>query len=129
MNWFERHLNWTVVFVLVALYPIDFVIGFLGALFLYAIDPYMADETAEAIVMTVALILNFVLMFLVGTWALKKKARNLWNLLWLIVPFGIIVFLCLENQAEIVAQEIQELDSETEEKLHRIWERKKQGLD
>lgn len=100
LNWFQRHLNWTVILTVVALYPLDFVIGLL----LYSIDPYMAEETVEGIAVLIAVIVNLAVLFLVGAWALKRKARNLWHLLWLIVPFGLIIFLCLENKSGVMVK-------------------------
>ena len=128
MNWFERHLNWTVFLVLVALYPLDFFLGFLVGVLLYSINPYMATDIIEGVAVAIALIVNFALLFLVGAWALKKKARSLWNLLWFIVPFGLIVFLCLENRGEgrevIQVSATTVADSATQEKLDKIRERK-----
>ncbi len=130
LNWFERHLNWTVFLVaVVAPYPIYFVFGLLIGLFLYSIEPYMAEETAVGIAVTIGLIVDLVVLFLVGAWALNKKARSLWNLLWFIVPFGLIVFLCLENRGvqSYETESEQELSEqelgEREERLDKIRER------
>jgi hypothetical protein len=121
MNWFERHLNWTVFLVVVALYPLDFILGFIIGLLLYSIDPYMAAETMGVVVFAIAFIVNLALLFLVGAWALKKKARSLWNLLWFIVPFGLIVFLCIENRGvQSYKAESEQEESEQEERQTRI---------
>lgn len=99
MNWFERHLNWTVVLSWVAQYPLAFVLGTLVTLFLYSVSPNMAEETVAGVAAVIAVIGDLTALFLVGAWALKKKARSLWNLLLLILPFGFIIFLSLENRS------------------------------
>jgi len=99
MNWFQRHLNWIWVLTVVAFYPLDFALGLLIGLVLYSTDPYMAYETVEGIAVAIAVIVNLVILFLVSGWVLRQKSRSLWWLLILFVPFGGIVFLCLENRS------------------------------
>jgi hypothetical protein len=98
-NWFERHLNWTFIFTLVAIYPFDYLAGLILGIILYSIDPYMLEATVQSFAIVVGLILNIAIISLVGIWVLKKKDRSAWNILLLIVPFGIIIFLYLENRS------------------------------
>ncbi len=97
-NWFERHLNWTFIITLIAMYPLDYFAGFILGSILYSIDPLMTEETAQAFAVFICLILNVVIICSVGIWVLKKKAKSAWDILLLIVPFGLIFFLCLDNQ-------------------------------
>ena len=77
MNWFERHLNWTVILATVVANLIGFLTFDLGV----------------AIGCMVGLVLVY-------GWALDRKARSLWNILWTLVPYvGMIIFLCLENKS------------------------------
>ena len=103
-RWAERHLNWTVIFALWAISLLSYLVGLLIDLVLHTVDPYIADGIAEAIVFVVEVIVSLAGLFLVGAWALKEKARSMWNLLWLIIPFGIIIFLCLGNRSELVSK-------------------------
>jgi hypothetical protein len=93
MNWFNRHLNWTAFLSWVALYPLIYLIGTL----IVNVNPYMSTGAYLAILYLVIA----VWLFGIGGWVLRKKNRNLFHLLWLVIPFGWIVFLCLENKAEI----------------------------
>lgn len=91
-NWFERHLNWTMVLA----WPAAFVVGFIVGMIVVSIDPYVSDTALEA----VGFLLGAVVFSLIWGWALRKKNRSLWwLLLGLFVPFGFIVLLCLENKS------------------------------
>ena len=81
MNWFERHLNWTVILTVPIVYFIAFII----------------DDTAS---ITAALIVSL-LILPICAWNLKKKSRSPWWLLILFVPFGWIVFLALQNRSGV----------------------------
>jgi len=84
------------------LYPLNFAVALVVGLLLFSIDPFTAEETAEGIAVLIAFIVNLAVLFPVAAWSLKKKSRSLWNLLLLIVPFGLIIFLCLENRSELI---------------------------
>ena len=95
MNWFERHLNWTMVLALVGVYVVNFFIGFMEA----SSDPYVSYGTSYGIGL---IIISLAILTLVWGWALRRKNRSLWWLpLGLFVPFGFIVLLCLENKSLI----------------------------
>ncbi|GAI46660.1 unnamed protein product, partial [marine sediment metagenome] len=61
--------------------------------------PYISTGVYYSIIYIIAALW----LFGIDGWVLKKKNRSLWNLLWLIVPFGWIVFLCLENRTGIIS--------------------------
>ena len=86
------------IFSWVALYPLGYIIG----LVIGAINPYISTATYYVI----AYIVGAVWLIVINGWVLRKKSRSLWNLLWLITPFGWIVFLCLENRADISQEEV-----------------------
>ena len=84
-NWFERHLNWTMVLALAGAYVVNFIIHV---------------SYGESIGIGY-LIIFMAILALVWGWTLRKKNRSLWWLpLGLFVPFGFIVLLCLENRSE-----------------------------
>ncbi len=97
MNWFGRHLNWVAVLSWATLYPLGFIIG----LAIIYINPYISTATYYVL----AYMVSAVWLFGIGGWILRKKNRSLWNLLWLPIPFGWIVFLCLENRTDILQEE------------------------
>jgi Tfp pilus assembly protein PilF len=91
-NWFERHLNWTMVLAWVGAYVVNFIIGFMIA----SSDPYVSYGELFGI----GLIIAVAILAPVWGWTLKKKNRSLWWLpLGLFVPFGFIVLLFLENKS------------------------------
>ncbi len=98
MNWFRRHLNWTIVLVWVASFPISYVVGTI----IQFINPYISTGTYYVIGYTI----NGLWLLGIGGWVLRKKNRSLWNLLWLIIPLGWIVFLLLENRSGISSKEV-----------------------
>ena len=97
MNWFGRHLNWVTVLSWVALYPL----GYISGMLILSISPYMSTGVYYSIVYIVAALW----LFGIDGWVLRQKSRSLWNLLWLPVPFGWIIFLNLENRSDILHEE------------------------
>lgn len=91
-NWFERHLNWTMVFGVLGATLVNVVVQ-LGII---SYDPYVSDDVLYVIGFVIALA---ILIPVLG-WALRRKNRSLWWLpLGLFVPFGWIVLLCLDNRS------------------------------
>lgn len=91
-NWFERHLNWTMVLGVLAAYAAAFVAGLVIA----SSDPYVSVD----VLYIVGVIVDLAVITPVWWWALRRKNRSLWWLpLGLFVPFGWIVVLCLENKS------------------------------
>lgn len=97
MSWFERHLNWTMILAFFA----SFLIVYLVSLFIISVFTYMSTGIYYFIIYTV----NILWILFVGAWVLRKKMRSLWNLLLLFVPFGLIIFLCLENRTSNISGE------------------------
>ena len=93
MNWFERHLNWTMVLAWVGAYVIAFIVGFLIAL----ADPYVSEDALGAIGFVIALVVSLA----VGHWVLRKKNRSMW---WLLIS-GTWFFLLLSNKSVTQVQD------------------------
>jgi len=95
VNWFERHLNWTMVLALVGVYGVNFINGLMAGLSTHYV-PYLTWFDIGLMIISLAI------LALVWGWALRRKNRSLWWLpLGLFVPFGFIVLLCLENKSLI----------------------------
>lgn len=96
MNWFEKHLNWTFVLALLAVYPVA-LIGFIfGLLFL---DESTSYSTIEGLSYVISFFIFVALLILAG-WVITRKRRNMLWILLLFIPLGIIPFLMLENMSE-----------------------------
>ena len=124
MNWFERHLNWTVALVSAAYYLATTIIaialmpavnstgdalGFL--LFVSTLPAFLLVNMGEPLI---SLTGGFLIGFLVVSvcyWVLHQKSRSLWWLLLLLIPFGLVVPLLLENRSEKKALETKETES------------------
>jgi len=65
MNWFERHLNWTMVLAWLSTYPIAFLVGSI----VIGIAPYISGDAVWGITVIISLIVTIV----VGQWVLKKR--------------------------------------------------------
>ena len=86
-NWFERHLNWTMVLAWVGSYIITYIVA---ALVLLA-NPYVSDDGFVAILV----IANLAVVIGVGQWVLRNKNRSL---AWLLVCWTWF-FLLIENHS------------------------------
>lgn len=93
-NWFERHLNWTLVLGEFGIFFAVFII----ALLFYEISLLM--HLPPIVVRIVLWILYIVIPLFHLAWYLRKKKRSLfWMILWFL-PIGWIVILCLTNKSE-----------------------------
>ena len=99
MNWFERHLNYTVLLSWLAIYPLLIVFVAFGA---FVLEPYILEEPIpDAFLSLFLIIFGLALPLFVSGWALRRKNRRLWWLLILFVPYvGGIIFLCLKNNSQ-----------------------------
>ena len=86
-NWFERHLNWTMVLAWVGTYLIVFIVWLLVIL----MDPYISDDALGGISVIIGLIVSIA----VGQWVLRKKNRSL---AWLLICWTWF-FLLIDNQS------------------------------
>lgn len=93
MNWFERHLNWTMVLGWVGAWVIAFIVGFLIAL----ADHYVSEDALDAIGFVIVLVVSLA----VGHWVLRKKNRSMW---WLLIS-GSPFFLLLSNKSPTQVQD------------------------
>ena len=98
-NWFARHLNWAAIISWAGVFPVLFVGGFATGL-IAAAAGFEANFDGPAGYLWSAV---FAACWLIPTngWLLRKKGQSLWHLLWLILPFGWIVFLSLDNRHEV----------------------------
>jgi len=103
-NWYRRHLNWTWVFAQLAVGLIGFFIIAIFVSGLFVSGTMLPSEesifASVSVIQIIVLVLQMIAMFGVGVWILKRKKRGLAWLLIFLVPFGWIVFLCLENRSQ-----------------------------
>ncbi len=117
MNWFQRHLNWTVVLLWAALLS-----TLLGIVIL--IESYGSEEISEDFVIRIIVVVWVAGIFSVAAWALKQKRQSLWYLLLLVIPFvGWIIFLGLRNQREVLDETIR-----TKTLVHKANQEKRQTM-
>jgi peptidoglycan/LPS O-acetylase OafA/YrhL len=93
MNWFQRHLNWTMVLVLAGLSLLITIPGVL-----IAFTRYDIHWLAVALIVKVFIPLIVAGVIITAVWVLRRKKRSLWWLLMILVPLGFIVWLCLKNK-------------------------------
>jgi len=94
MNWFRRHLNWTMVLAWVICIS-------LAAIFASGAEVALSWGRLSGGLILLAIGCIFVgLMWWATIWAIKQKGRSLLHLFWLLVPFGFIVLLVLKNLNE-----------------------------
>jgi len=86
-NWFERHLNWTMVLAWASTYLIAFIVWPLAIL----ADPYISDDA----LMGISVIISLIVSITVGQWVLRKKNRSL---AWLLICWTWF-FLLIDNQS------------------------------
>ena len=99
MNWAKRHLNWTLFFGVWAAGFTFYIFGFIVALLLEVMDPLLPPFSPFT-VPAIAFALYAVLLVYMSGWHVQRKGRNLWNAVWILVPLGLFVLLCLKNLTE-----------------------------
>lgn len=97
MSWFNRHLNWTWVLV----YIFGPGLTYLGLLLLFFLVEItnIVDGSLVSFIGLPIFILPAVLIIWMTFWLIRSKDQSLWNLLWLIIPFGFFPLLTLKNRA------------------------------
>jgi len=102
MNWFERHLNWTIL--------IATVVGLI-----LACSTVFAETETLFLLM---LIVQATIVAPVCGWAVKQKGQSLWNLLWLLCGWliGILILMSMENLKGVHLEEERETVEHTPEK-------------
>ncbi|MFH0847472.1 MAG: B-box zinc finger protein [Chloroflexota bacterium] len=93
VSWFEQHLNLT---MLVA-WAVAFVTAFFTGIALLMVKPDITDRQLEVI----GLAIGMLFLLPAGSWVLRKKNRNQRWLLLLLIPFGWVLFLLLENRGSM----------------------------
>ena len=91
-NWFERHLNITILVGVAAIFALELLIGFFIGI--TGIILYLTDGELDII----GWIIYIVLLLILLGWVLVKKKRSLAWLFMLFVPFGWITFFVLTNR-------------------------------
>jgi len=98
MNWFERHLNWTMVLGYLVAFAVTLIAGAILGIVMAVIDPNISEEALEGAIYVIGFIVALATLIPIWGWALRKKNQSLWYLLLgLFVPFGFIVLLGLNN--------------------------------
>ncbi len=90
-NWFEQHLNLTMLVTWAVAFVTSFFVGFMLAW----VKPDITDRQLEVM----GLVIGMLFLLPAGSWVLRQKNRNHWWLALLIIPFGWIPFLFLENRS------------------------------
>jgi hypothetical protein len=85
MDWFNKHLNWTYVFVLI--------IGY--AIMAATLPALLADTTVIPLAFVIGMIVAFILTMAGSAWILWKKGQSLWFLTLAFVFFFALVILAL----------------------------------
>jgi hypothetical protein len=96
-SWFEKHLNLTLIAA--------FLLSELVALTIMIIlapytDAGLPPETLTTPSWLYGSSAGYLVLFPVAGWVIRKKARNRWNVLWLLMPFGFIMLLLLSNMSK-----------------------------
>jgi uncharacterized membrane protein len=85
MDWFNKHLNWTYVFVLI--------IGY--AIMAATLPALLADTSVIPLAFVIGMIVAFILTMAGSAWILRKKGQSLWFLALAFVFFFALVILAL----------------------------------
>jgi len=92
-SWFEKHLNWTMAIGLF----VWVILIFIGGVILSFINADLPEEALSEQIQIVGYVLDFLFLFPIAGWVIRKKGRNPWNILWLIAPFGVVMIFLLSN--------------------------------
>jgi hypothetical protein len=92
MNWFERHINWTMVIVWFVI-PLAWAAAAIPIMIAYG-----ETSIATAVLAIILLIISFLCLF-TAIWGVNKKGRDgRWVLAFFIPYIGWIVLLALKNK-------------------------------
>jgi hypothetical protein len=93
-NWFQRHLNWTLILGGIGIFFVDVLIGiFLRITGLFRLLTVFRLDFVLGVIL-------FMLFLVHIGWFLRRKNRSLAWVLIIFVPFGWIVLLALANKSE-----------------------------
>jgi hypothetical protein len=96
-GWFEKHLNLSFALALVA----SVIIVVIASTVIVAVEPEISDESLIGITNLIGYGTTLVVQFPVAAWVIRKKARNPWNILWLLLPFGFVMVFLLSNMSGV----------------------------
>ncbi len=96
VSWFEQHLNLTLMLAF-------FLSEMLATAIMIMVSPFTDAGLPEDAIFTPSWFISsaaaYFILFPVANWVIRKKARNRWNIFWLLMPFGIIMILLLTNMS------------------------------
>ena len=96
-SWFARHLNWTTVLTWAGALAASFVAGFVVGVVMYGTD----TTRTETIAAFAGYIAALAWLLVTNGWVLRRKGRSEWHLLLLLVPFGFLFILALQNKTAV----------------------------
>ena len=104
--WFARHLNWTLVMSWILIGILDVITGWSGLTGFYigtfsvAWSPIIQTQGLGN---WIVLLIVLAIILVVSGWVLRKKNRNLLNLLWYLIPppIGPIIILCIKKKTKL----------------------------
>ena len=122
MNWFKKHLNWTFVSGL----TVSWIVGCLPLLIYIILQPDTTNEIISNILGYLVLVVVISVRFILGSWVLNNKGRNLWWLLILLIPFGEITILMLKNELQLATYhaKLEKMNVSTPSSESKIWKMK-----
>ncbi len=91
MNWFKRHLNWSL-----------FLSSVVAIILVYTGASIMGAGESNWPIFVSLLVISVTFMLWVEIWYLRQKGRSLWNLFQNLLPYplSLIMLLKLRNQRE-----------------------------
>lgn len=102
MNWFRRHLNWTLSITwLVCVPTATLCVNLLE----YSIYENLS-VTAPALIAGIFALVCVIMLWVVTIWVIKQKGRSLFQLFWCLLPLGFIAILILKNHNKKAAHSI-----------------------
>lgn len=100
MNWFKRHLNWTLTLVWLVCFPLAIV--FINAIRVSILGSATLESLASAAlfhVIATVILCGFIIW--VTVWVIRRKGRSPLHMFWIFLwPFGLIPLLLLKNYKE-----------------------------
>ena len=103
MNWFQRHLNWTLVLGHIAAIFTAFILDIIIEVIIeVSLSGFLGDVLLERLFDTGRFFVALVVFLSAPSaiWYLKRKSRSLWHLLWwwFIIPVSVAIMLLLGNR-------------------------------
>jgi hypothetical protein len=93
-SWFARHLNWTTVLTWAGAAVVSFIAGFVVGVVMYGSE----TSRTETIAAFAGYIAALAWLLVSNGWVLRRKGQSEWHLLLLLVPFGFLFILALQNK-------------------------------